>query len=910
MTHQEKAMEIILFTYDKTMSAKNGQFTVTLTPFTATGSRREPSRPRTFFVKDLETAASRVPDKALFRTALESEMAFRKTEGRFVSAHQEYTHLRVNSGILFRFVTECMKRKCLVLSDGKPAAFRIVHGTLPEITLDGNRFIVSLGGRTLAEYDVIVKTMPITVIRRNDIVQLKPGIPFSFLSRIPTGRDVSPAERKQLIDEFTQCPDQIKIGNTGVLERKSLHHALIKPRLDFEDTLKRARLSFFYDTVEIRDTDSRSLVYDVAQGVEIHRDAAGEARFKERLLSLGFIVRPEDDFSWFLPSRSLESIHAALTGEGFSVTCRRAPLHAPVRVKWNIRGGAAHILVGGTVVSGDMEMSMTGLLQAFHEKKSYVKRPDGSLGLIAENLRGILAGLSETGTLKGDMITFNRSDIASVYNRFDTLADVDTDAGYDNLRAFGKTVDGIRRHPLPPGLSEVLRPYQILGYNWLRTLRDLDLNGILADDMGLGKTLQVLALIAALNDEGVLTHPVLLIVPRTLIFNWELELKKFTPDLTCCVFAGAVRSRDPEFLKRHTLVITSYGLLRTEAPLLCGIIWEYVILDEANAIKNPNTQIAKAVKHIPARFRLSITGTPVENSPTDLWSQFDFLMPGFLKGLKSFKLTYGTDEKDLNRLRERTRPFILRRLKSQVLKELPPKTDVTIFCEFTDDQKAVYEKALSTAREEMAEMTGSRSFEMLRLILRLRQIACHPMLAIRHSRRAYGSGKLDEVFYTAMEILSEGHKILIFSQFTRHLKLVESLFFREKIPAFYLDGKTVNREKVVRDFKAHPGPCPFLISLKTGGTGLNLSEATYVFLLDPWWNPAVENQAIDRSHRLGQHQPVTVYRFITRGSIEEKVNDLKQMKRQIEEAVIDESVPQYVPYDTETLKALILSDGS
>jgi SNF2 family DNA or RNA helicase len=233
---------------------------------------------------------------------------------------------------------------------------------------------------------------------------------------------------------------------------------------------------------------------------------------------------------------------------------------------------------------------------------------------------------------------------------------------------------------------------------------------------------------------------------------------------------------------------------------------------------------------------------------------------------------------------------------------------VTIYCDFTEDQKSVYDQALMVARDEMARMEGARSFHILRLILRLRQIACHPNLAVKHSKKPLSSGKTEEVYHSAMEILSEGHKILVFSQFTRHLQLIESLFLRHKIPSFYLDGRTTDRAGVVQSFKAHNGPCLFFISLKTGGTGLNLSEASYVFLLDPWWNPAVENQAIDRCHRIGQHQPVTVYRFITRGSIEEKVDDLKTAKKAIESAVIDESVPRYLPFDERTMKSLIVSD--
>jgi hypothetical protein len=393
------------------------------------------------------------------------------------------------------------------------------------------------------------------------------------------------------------------------------------------------------------------------------------------------------------------------------------------------------------------------------------------------------------------------------------------------------------------------------------------------------------------------------VIPEIGVRNDHLELH--LGPLTMSAADIIVQTMPVTLIKGNHIV--QVRLLRTETPLICTVKWEYVILDEAQAIKNADTVTARAVKHVPAVSRLSITGTPVENAAADLWSQFDFLMPGFLDDLAAFKDTYTDAAEDLGRLRQKTKPYILRRLKSQVLAELPPKTEVTIYCEFTEDQKAIYDQALVTARDAMETLTGPRSFHILRLILRLRQIACNPHLAIKESRKPLGSGKTEEILNAAMEILSAGHKILIFSQFTRHLKLIEGFFRSRDIPTYYLDGQTTDRGAVVQAFKSHAGACPFFISLKAGGTGLNLSEATYVFLLDPWWNPAVENQAIDRCHRIGQHQPVTIYRFITRDSIEEKVDELKTIKKQIESAVIDETAPHYLPFDEKTLKSLILN---
>ncbi|MFA6008453.1 MAG: DEAD/DEAH box helicase [Desulfobacteraceae bacterium] len=902
-------METIIFTYDKEQSRKNGEFTVILTPAVSNRGRWEIVKgSRIFYVKDLETVAARCPDKTLFRTALECEMAFRKIEGRFFSQNQEFTRLRVAGRQLFTFITACQKRKILIQPDGFPTSFRIDKDVVPEIGVENERLVVHIGNLSTTDADIIVKTMPVTLIKENRIVQLRQDIPFSLLKEIPTDKALAEADQNRLLIDLAKHTDKLRIRSTGKTEIKTVRNTPVQAVLSLDEPAIKARLYFMYEGNTVKDNDGIKVICDITRHLEIHRNREAEEGFKTVLLSLGFTVIPERDFNWRAPDRPLESLVPALENHSFMLRIGKRRLAEPVSVRWTVKTENSRIRVGGTVVSGDFHMGADGLFQSYKDGKRYVERSDGSLGIISGEVWSILSGLSASGTVEKGFVTFNKADFTSVRSCLGLADGVETDPSYEALCRFAGRVDGVRHYSVPKDLENVLRPYQVLGFNWLRTLKDLGLNGILADDMGLGKSVQVLTLIKSLKEEGLLTRPVLLVAPKTLIFNWELEIKKFAADLSVYSFGGSARIRNPEFLEKHQIVLTSYGLLRTETPLLCTVQWEYVILDEAHAIKNAETMTSKAVKHIPAANRLSITGTPVENSAADLWSQFDFLMPGFLGGLASFKDTYTDSTKNLERLREKTKPYVLRRLKSQVLAELPPKTDVTIYCDFTEDQKSVYDQALMVARDEMASMEGARSFHILRLILRLRQIACHPNLAVKHSKKPLSSGKTEEVYHAAMEILSEGHKILVFSQFTRHLQLIESLFLRHKIPSFYLDGRTTDRAGVVQSFKSHNGPCLFFISLKTGGTGLNLNEASYVFLLDPWWNPAVENQAIDRCHRIGQHQPVTVYRFITRGSIEEKVDDLKTAKKAIESAVIDESVPQYLPFDERTMKNLIVSN--
>lgn len=899
-------METILFTYDKHLSRENGQFTVVLTPAVSNHGRWEiRGRTKAYHVKDLERVAARMPDKALFRTALESEMAFRKSEARLVSRDQEFTRLRIAARHLFSFITACRKRRLLVHPDGSAAMFRLDMAVIPEISVQRDRLVLHLGPLTLTGADIIVRTMPVTLIREDRIVQLRQDIPFSFLKEIPIDKVLAETEIDRLLASLAGQPDKVRIRHIGKKEILTVTNAAAQAVLSFNAQAAKARLYFVYQGNSIKDNDTASVIIDLGRHMEIHRNPCAEEGFKSILLSHGFGPNPERDFNWRVPDRPLESLVPSLENHGFAVNIGNRKIVGPVSVRWKVQTRRQHLRVGATVFSADVEIGADRLFQAFAEGKRYVARPDGSLGIISGEIRRILARLSDSGMVEQGGVTFSRADAATVRACLAGEQDVRTDPAFDALCSFGGPMDGVRRYPIPAGLETVLRPYQVLGFNWMRTLKALGLNGILADDMGLGKSVQVLALVKSLKEEGSLDHPVLLIAPKTLIFNWELEIRKFAPDLLAYSFCGPARIRRPEFLAKHHVILTSYGLLRTETPLLCTVKWAYVIIDEAQAIKNAAAMTSRAVKHITAASRLSITGTPVENSAADLWSQFDFLMPGFLGDLAAFKETYATP-KELERLREKTSPYILRRLKSQVLAELPPKTEVTIYCDFAEDQKAIYDQALAAARDEMATRAGSGTFHILRLILRLRQIACHPGLAVKESRGPLGSGKTGEVFQTAMEILAEGHKILVFSQFTRHLQLIRELFLRHGLPSFYMDGRTTDRAAVVHAFKSHDGPCPFFISLKVGGTGLNLNDASYVFLLDPWWNPAVENQAIDRCHRLGQQQPVTVYRFITRGSIEEKVADLKAAKKEIESALIDQSVPRYVPFDEGTLAGLIM----
>ncbi len=452
-------------------------------------------------------------------------------------------------------------------------------------------------------------------------------------------------------------------------------------------------------------------------------------------------------------------------------------------------------------------------------------------------------------------------------------------------------------------LEDVLRPYQKHGVAWLRFLRESGFCGVLADEMGLGKTLQVLAHLAVLRRESVATNrkPQLVVCPTTLVFNWVAEATRFVPDLNVLVLGGAGRESRFDGIATADLVVTSYALLRRDIGKYGNVEFDTVILDEAQHIKNRQTQNARAVKAIRSEHRLVVTGTPLENSVLDLWSLYDFLMPGYLGTADDFRDRYEipiTREKDtatLQRLVRRVRPFLLRRRKSEVAPELPPRLRQVAWCELTSEQSVVYQQVLAATRKEVTDSVGEQGFARSRMViltalLRLRQICCDLRLLDTKTPAADSplspGGKVQLFAELLDEVLDGGHRVLVFSQFTTMLGLLRDQLKADGVPFCYLDGSTRDRATVVQQFQREAGIPVFLISLKAGGTGLNLTGADTVIHFDPWWNPAVEDQATDRAHRIGQTRVVTSYKLITRGTVEEKILNLQNRKRDLLEATL------------------------
>ena len=448
-------------------------------------------------------------------------------------------------------------------------------------------------------------------------------------------------------------------------------------------------------------------------------------------------------------------------------------------------------------------------------------------------------------------------------------------------------------------LEDVLRPYQKQGVAWLGFLRENKFGGILADEMGLGKTLQTLAFFHSCHTNKKLSGPVLIVCPTSLVFNWLAEAKKFTPTLKVIALHGTGRHSRFEDIAKSDLVITSYALIRRDAEKYREMEFDTLVLDEAQHIKNHQTQNSQAVKAVKADYRVVLTGTPMENSVLDLWSILDFLMPGYLGSATDFKeryeqpITRDKDEAVQARLGRRLRPFILRRLKTEVAKDLPAKLEQISYCELTDDQLEIYKQVLAVSRKEVMDAVGANGVAkskmiVLNALLRLRQICCDLRLLKMENAEFTddSSGKVAMFGELLEQAIDGGHRVLVFSQFTTMLALLKDKLTAEKIEYCYLDGSTTNRGAVVEKFQGNAKIPVFLISLKAGGVGLTLTGADTVIHFDPWWNPAVEDQATDRAHRIGQTRVVTSYKLIARGTVEEKILALQQKKRAIIKATL------------------------
>ena len=679
-------------------------------------------------------------------------------------------------------------------------------------------------------------------------------------------------------------------------ERRVAPHAVVDIRDRAWDLVCEAVATFDYDgTIANALTRTRAL-WDESEKSIVMRDAAAESRLLDALWDAGF-MKFQDSLS--IPRARLAEAIPTLIAAGWEVRGLEGTYAGFGELDLSLRSGIDWFDLHASATFGDERVRLPRLLTALRKGDAFVRLGDGKLGMIRpewrEQLEPFLATAFEE---REEGLRFRRNQIVLLDALLATRQSVSFDEVFDRARR--KILDVVLEAEEPPrSFRGTLRPYQRDALGWFSFLRDLGFGGCLADDMGLGKTIQVLALLDQ-RRRAEDRRPSLVVVPRSVVFNWKAEAARFTPELRVLDHAAPDRLPTTEHFGEYDVVLTTYALLRREVERMAGVEFDYVILDEAQAIKNASSQAAKAAALLRARHRLALTGTPVENHLGELASLFEFLNPGMLRA-KSTRVTAllreagkRTPEAAESRamLARTVRPFILRRTKSQVAPELPARVEQTTWCELEPKQRKLYDELRdyyrTTLLTRVAEKgLGTSKIHILEALLRMRQAACHPGL-VNAALRGDAAAKLDTLFEELPILLDERHKVLVFSQFTSLLSIVREGMEQRGIEYAYIDGQTRDRAAQVKRFQEDERVPVFLISLKAGGLGLNLTAAEYVFLLDPWWNPAVEAQAIDRAHRIGQTRNVVAYRLVARDTIEEKILLLQDSKRSLADAIVGE----------------------
>lgn len=544
------------------------------------------------------------------------------------------------------------------------------------------------------------------------------------------------------------------------------------------------------------------------------------------------------------------------------------------------------------VVFGDQSVSIAEVKKALANKQSLVQLQDGTLGVLPEEWIKRYSMLFRVGENKQDQLRLSKYHISVIdelyENRNEEELMIQLEEKYEKLREFKH----IKKVDPPAHLQPILRPYQESGFHWLNFLSEVGWGGILADDMGLGKTIQALSFLQHTHTKNGKLKA-LVACPTTLMYNWENEIKKFTPALTYHIHHGAQRNRDKAFFDQFNVVITTYGTLRSDIKLLSEQAFDCVVLDESQAIKNPNSKVAKAACLLKSKHRLCMSGTPLQNNTFDIYAQMNFLNPGMLGTVEHFRNDFATpidkfgEKEQKDHLRKLLFPFILRRTKEQVAKDLPEKTESILYCEMETEQRKIYDAYRNEYRSKILGTIeevgiGQSQLTILQGLMKLRQICDSPFILNEAEKLPNHSIKLDELVRELEENMGN-HKALVFSQFLGMLALIKEKLEELNIPFVYFDGSTsaADREKAVQDFQNNEETRVFLISLKAGGVGLNLTAADYVYIVDPWWNPAVEQQAIDRTHRIGQTNNIFAYRMICKDTIEDKILQLQERKRSL-----------------------------
>ncbi|MGK5595251.1 MAG: DEAD/DEAH box helicase [Parachlamydiaceae bacterium] len=732
---------------------------------------------------------------------------------------------------------------------------------------------------SLLSIDLLTPGRPSWFIKDYHLFVIDPEISSSTFSCLPTR--VNPTDIPRIEEDARE--DNIPFVNhlgISLAEKEPLPILILK---DKTGAFANLNMDYGHTTCDFNDPSSL-----------IQRNKSCEIAWEKDLLETDFIKKQVGTTHYYCPLDKVTKSLGFLLEIGWAIyDCNGKKvvketgnsLHADL-----IKG---QILLTGKIHYASYSVDLKNVAGTFLKRDRFLSLNDNTVGL-----------LEESPTYQNFLNEGSLLDEGVVVNRYSLKELLDTEQ--ETKVQFSDKIKSLRDRPVAANLGSAylfegqLRHYQKQGVEWLCHLYQLQLGAILADDMGLGKTIQVLAFIARLGQES--RH--LIVVPTSLLFNWQLEIKRFLPNTNLILHHGPLRTKQAENLPEEGIILTSYTTLRIDKELFTPVSFNCLILDEAQVIKNQDTKTFCALQKLDAYFKVSLTGTPIENHVEEIFSQFRFLMPGFLNE-QDWLLKGISNQRFFKRLQKKIQPFILRRRKEEVATDLPEKIEQTIFLEMSPQQREIYENYLKKFKNNTLKkvaLEGSKNYriEIFEALLRLRQICCHPLLI---NAECPSSSKLDILLEDLETIVQEGHKALVFSQFTSMLSLIGQALTKKNLSYVRLDGNTKNREHVVDEFQNGKVPL-FLISLKAGGVGLNLTAADHVFIFDPWWNEAIENQAISRAHRIGQRKSVFAKRYVMSESIEEKILKLKEQKNKLISDLLNEDLSMNDLITTEDLLLL------
>ena len=669
---------------------------------------------------------------------------------------------------------------------------------------------------------------------------------------------------------------------------------------------------FLYQGYEVKYTDKETIFLPENGKIKmIKRDLEKERDFVKKLGSLhSNFINTENSFNlvlkgtevlrnnwFFLFVDAMKEFQVPVIG--FEVLKNYRFNTAKPQTRIQISNGVDWFDAKVEIIFGDQKVSIEEIKRALNNKQQIVQLNDGTLGILPDEWLKKYSLLFRVGEGKTDQLRLSKyhlSVIDELYNNIDeTEVMIKLEEKYERLRSFNR----INEVDPPTQLAEILRPYQVAGYHWLNYLTEVGWGGILADDMGLGKTIQALSSLQRFRDNNA-SMTAIVVCPTTLMFNWENEIKKFTPKLTYRIHHGGERIRDKKIFVDHDVIITTYGTLRSDIKFMLETNFDYIVLDESQAIKNPQSKVTKAACLLNAKNRLCMSGTPLQNNTFDIYAQMNFLNPGMLGSVEYFRNEFATpidkfgEREHKEHLKKLLFPFILRRTKEQVAKDLPEKTETILFCEMEEEQRNIYDAYRNDYRDKILGVIKEQGIQKSQLtilqgLMKLRQICDSPAIMNESEQMPNVSVKLDELSREITENIGN-HKALVFSQFLGMLGLIREKLTELGVKFEYFDGSTsaVDREKAIQSFQKNDEVRVFLISLKAGGVGLNLTAADYVYIVDPWWNPAVEQQAIDRTHRIGQTKNIFAYRMICKDTIEDKILQLQDKKRALAKDLVSD----------------------